>query len=77
MAGMKDFFGKAGYWALDIGLSIAGQQWQPRAWHLAQVADALSRRYAPGFEYSLQQIWLSQEVSAPSRPSSYYTTRCS
>jgi hypothetical protein len=65
--------------ALDIGLNIyrpAVAAHAPGISH--KVADALSRRYAPGFEYSLPKyLEQAKEVSAPSRPSTYYTTRCS
>ena len=65
--------------ALDIGLSIyrpAVAAHAPGISH--KIADALSRKFAPGFAYSLPKfLETAKEVSAPSRPATYYTTRCS
>ena len=65
--------------ALDIGLSIyrpAVAAHAPGISH--KVADALSRRYAPGFNYSLPQfLETAREVSAPRRPATYYSTKTS
>jgi hypothetical protein len=65
--------------ALDIGLSIyrpAVAAHAPGISH--KVADALSRKYAPGFDYNLPK-YLEQatEVSAPARPPTYYISRYS
>jgi hypothetical protein len=65
--------------ALDIGISIyrpAVAAHAPGISH--KVADALSRRYAPGFDYILPKyLEHATEVSAPCRPPTYYTSRCS
>lgn len=62
--------------ALDIGLSVyrpAVAAHAPGISH--KVADALSRRFAPGFDYILPTFLdKATEVSAPGRPTSYYTS---
>ena len=62
--------------ALDIGLSVyrpAVAAHAPGVSH--KVADALSRRFAPAFEYVLPKyLDRAREVSAPPRATTYYTS---